>query len=199
MDWPKRGVYFFFENGELRKQSGSDLRVVRVGTHALKNGSRTTLWKRLRNHKGTRSGGGNHRGSVFRLLVGAALMKRDKHLYVESWGRRSSAPKEVRERELALEKRVSAYIGEMPFLWLKVDDKPSPRSLRGIIERSSIALLSNWGKPEPGAIDQPSETWLGRHSDRDKVCKSGLWNSNHVDAGYDNVFLSKLAKLVSQM
>lgn len=37
MDWPRRGVYFFFESGETR--AGSDrLRVVRVGTHGLKQG-----------------------------------------------------------------------------------------------------------------------------------------------------------------
>ncbi len=199
MSWPRRGVYFFFEKSELRSDSGSGLRVVRVGTHALKEGSRTTLRKRLRNHKGIKSGGGNHRGSIFRLLVGAALMRRDGTPRVPSWGQRSSAPKEVRERELALEKKVSAYIGAMPFLWLEVDDEPSPRSLRGCIERNSIALLSNWGKPESGAIDRPSKAWLGRCSDREKVCQSGLWNSNHVDAGCDNAFLSELAKLVSQM
>jgi hypothetical protein len=37
--WPRRGVYFFFENGERRAESGAGLRVVRVGTHALASGS----------------------------------------------------------------------------------------------------------------------------------------------------------------
>ena len=69
--WPTRGVYFVFEPGEHR-ESGGD-RVVRVGTHGLKTGSRSTLWGRLRQHRGTRGGGGNHRGSVFRLHVGQAL------------------------------------------------------------------------------------------------------------------------------
>lgn len=199
MSWPPRGVYFFFEEGEVRSDSGSGLRVVRVGTHALKAGSRTTLWQRLRNHKGAEHGGGNHRGSIFRMLVGNALMRRDGTLYVPSWGRGSSAPKAVRERERSLEKKVSAYISAMPFLWLKVDDEPSPSSLRGYIERNSIALLSNYGKSQAKAIDQPSGEWLGRSSDRDKVCKSGLWNSNHVDADYDPWFLGKLAEFVSRM
>ena len=199
MDWPRRGVYFFFEEGEVRRESGFGLRVVRVGTHALKAGSKTTLWKRLRNHKGTKRGHGNHRGSIFRLLVGNALMRREGNLHVPTWGQRSSAPKEVREREKELEKKVSAYIGTMPFLWLKVDDKPSPESLRGYIERNSIALLSNYGKPQAEVIDQPSDKWLGRSSDRDKVCKSGLWNSNHVEEEYESAFLSKLAELVSEM
>ena len=68
MDWPQRGVYFFFEPGETRKDSGFGPRVVRIGTHALKDGSHTTLWNRLSQHRGVkRTSGGNHRGSVFRL------------------------------------------------------------------------------------------------------------------------------------
>ncbi|HTV26286.1 MAG TPA: hypothetical protein VMF32_00715 [Xanthobacteraceae bacterium] len=71
MNWPQRGVYFFFEPGELRSDTGNGPRVVRVGTHALTDTSRTTLWKRLSQHRGTgNAGGGNHRGSIFRLLIG---------------------------------------------------------------------------------------------------------------------------------
>ena len=63
MDWPLRGVYFFMENGEERSNSGDGLRIVRVGTHALKSGSKTTLWKRLSQHKGTEKTGGGNAGS----------------------------------------------------------------------------------------------------------------------------------------
>ena len=63
------------EDGECRSDSGDGLRVVRVGTHALTSSSRTTLWKRLSQHKGQKaSGGGNHRGSIFRLLVGSTVL-----------------------------------------------------------------------------------------------------------------------------
>jgi hypothetical protein len=75
LSWPNRGVYFFFDPIQSRTDTGSGLRLIRVGTHALKAGSKTTLWKRLSQHKGTaKSGGGNHRGSIFRLLVGDALL-----------------------------------------------------------------------------------------------------------------------------
>jgi len=85
-NWPQRGVYFFFERGEKRTQTGAGARVVRVGTHALKDGSRTTLWNRLSQHQGVRrTGGGNHRGSIFRLLAGQALIARDG-LDVPTWG-----------------------------------------------------------------------------------------------------------------
>ena len=80
MDWPIRGIYFFQESGEIRTDTGSGPRIVRVGTHALKSGSRTTLWNRLAQHKGpAKTGGGNHRGSIFRLIVGTALMNDNEH------------------------------------------------------------------------------------------------------------------------
>lgn len=43
MDWPDRGVYFVLEPGEPRAGTGQ-LRVTRVGTHAVSTGSSTTLW-----------------------------------------------------------------------------------------------------------------------------------------------------------
>jgi hypothetical protein len=38
MQWLARGVYFFHETGENRADTGEGSRVVRVGTHALKEG-----------------------------------------------------------------------------------------------------------------------------------------------------------------
>lgn len=193
VDWPSRGVYFFFESSEARRESGAGGRVVRVGTHALKEGSQTTLWKRLSQHRGTRaSGGGNHRGSIFRLLIGAALIRRDGYACA-SWGQGNSAPEALRRVELEIERRASAVIGAMPFLWLKVDDTPGPSSLRGTVERNSIALLSCAGK---SVVDAPSPAWLGRHCPRDRVQASGLWNQNHVDEGYDPAFLDVLQHLI---
>jgi len=37
--WPARGTYFFREAGENRSDTGEGARIVRVGTHALKQGS----------------------------------------------------------------------------------------------------------------------------------------------------------------
>ena len=78
LGWPKRGIYFFHEVGEYRTDSGDGPRIVRVGTHALKTGANTRLWTRLAQHKGQeRSGGGNHRGSIFRLIVGSSLISKN--------------------------------------------------------------------------------------------------------------------------
>ena len=196
LHWPQRGVYFFFENSERRCGSGNGPRVVRVGTHALKAGSGTTLWNRLSQHRGSAgTGGGNHRGSIFRLIVGTALMARDGHDCPTWDDRRSAAPRDVRAAEQPLERHVSAVIGAMPFLWLPIEDESGPESDRGIIERGAIALLSEWGKE---AIDPPSKTWLGRYCTRERVRKSGLWNANHVDETYDPAFLDQLEDLVMQ-
>jgi hypothetical protein len=196
MTWPKRGVYFFMEDGEERSDSGSLLRIVRVGTHALTASSRTTLWKRLSQHKGQeKSGGGNHRGSIFRLLVGSTLVNSGTFVCA-TWGIGSNAARDVRLAEEAAERDVSRIVGAMPLLWLAVDDPPGRDSLRGYIERNSIALLSNLGKPP---LDPPSAAWRGRLCDRGKarVRDSGLWNQNHVDEDYDAGFLDLLEKLVN--
>lgn len=147
MDWPERGVYFIRECGEECADSRSGPRIVRVGTHALKAGSGTRLWTRLSQHRGQSStGGGNHRGSIFRLLVGTALIRRNG-LAFPTWGDGSSAAAEIRRGEVALETKVSAVIREMSLLWLAIEDEPGDQSLRGYIERNAIALLSNYGKP----------------------------------------------------
>jgi len=196
MVWPKRGVYFFREHGESRTHTGTGPRVVRVGTHALKVGSNTKLWTRLSQHKGQPStGGGNNRGSIFRLIVGAALVNRDG-VTCASWGNGQTAKREVRNGELTLECAVSQLIANMPFLWLAVDDEAGPESSRGYIERNSIALLSNFNRT---ALDPPSSTWLGRRSNRERVRNSGLWNSNHVDEAYEPSFLDNLDDLVRAM
>ena len=79
MDWPDWGVYFFFASDERRTET-DQFRLTRIGTHAVSQGSGTSLWNRLRTHRGTLSGtyegGGNHRGSVFREHVGEALVER---------------------------------------------------------------------------------------------------------------------------
>jgi hypothetical protein len=84
MVWPRRGVYFFLDKAEVRSGSGTGPRVVRVGTHGLKTGSGSTLWGRLAQHRGSASAG-NHRGSIFRLLVGLAIVGRDPSVGVLSW------------------------------------------------------------------------------------------------------------------
>ena len=204
MSWPLRGVYFFFERGEERTTSGTGLRVVRVGTHAMKVGAKATLWTRLRQHRGQlrgeKPGGGNHRGSVFRLHVGTALIGNGcwADEVTAHWGERSSASRSIRDAELPLERAVSRHIRRMPLLWLAVFDEPGPESMRGYIERNAIALVSNYGRSNM-PIDRASPAWLGKWADNEKVRRSGLWNANHVADRYDPDFLNILRQYVSAM
>ena len=199
MNWPDRGVYFFFHPTETRASS-DQLRLTRIGTHAVSTGSGTTLWTRLRTHRGAMrgsyEGGGNHRGSVFRKRVGEAIIERDD-LWDEypEWGDGSSAARELRLEELDMERRVSEYIRQLPFLWVDVDDDPGPESDRAFIERNAIALVSNFGK-EP--IDPRNEDWLGKESPVAEIHKSGLWNINHVTERYDPRFLDLLEASIEQ-
>ncbi len=191
--FPKRGVYFFMEPGEYRALQPEVLRVVRVGTHAVSNGSKSTLRARLKQHFGTRGGGGNHRGSIFRRHVGDALLARDK-CNLEFWGIGSTASTSVRATESEHEKQVSEILGAMSVLWIKVPDEASRESDRAFIERNSIALLSNQFAP----LDTPTMGWLGRFSPRREIRESSLWNLNHVNESYHPLFLEKLAYYVEQ-
>ena len=197
--FPSRGVYFFLEPGEFRLSAPNVQRVVRVGTHAVSAGSKSTLWKRLKTHLGTGGGGGNHRGSIFRLHVGAALLVREGKK-IPTWGVGSSVPQAVRQNEAlkvaedAWESKVTHHIGAMNVLWVDIPDAPGPTSNRAFIERNAIALLSNRLEP----LEKASADWLGHHSPREDIRLSGLWNLNHVREVYDPRFLNVLDSLVRQ-
>ena len=196
---PQRGVYFFFEPGELRAD-GKTPRVVRVGTHAVSDGSKTNLWNRLSQHRGrvggSHAGGGNHRGSIFRLHVGTALLNRGlaSAIPAQHWGspNRQEDPLQ-RAAEHRVEQEVSQYIRTMPFLWLAVDDPPTKHSDRKVIEANAIALLSNYRRVP---MDPASSRWLGCWADREAVRNSDLWNVDHVAEEYNPAFLPLLQRYV---
>ena len=202
---PERGVYFFFEPSEARKRSGVGRRVVRVGTHALATGSRSTLRQRLGQHRGQKSGGGNHRWLIFRLLIGQALLAQGTLPSCNSWGVKGDAAKacetfgidrgELAAAEAPIEQAVSRYVASMPFLWLAINDELGPHSLRGVVERNAIALLSNYRR---APFDLPSPDWLGHSSDRQLVRGSGLWNQRHVEETYDPLFLDAFDKVIEE-
>src|SRR5437773_8838436 len=55
------------------------------------------------------------------------------------------------------EQSVSYHLAHMPFLWLNIDDSPGHKSLRGMLERNAIALLSNYQRMP---LDPPTPSWL---------------------------------------
>lgn len=175
----KPGVYFIFDPNEKRRRNPSQLRCVRVG-----EGSR--LWSRLQEHCS------NHYASVFRHHVGAAMLKRrGLSELLASWKRKDRG---ARDEERPWEKAVSDYIGKMQILWVEVQDKPGPETLRSFIEEKSVGLLA-W---PAGRLDLPSRNWLGRDSISDKVSESGLWNVHYLRSAYDPSFLEKFRECVDK-
>ena len=193
MGWPFRAVFFLREPGEVRSDTGSGPRIVHVGTHGVQQISGYSFWDRLSLDKGTAlTGGGDHRQSKFRLLVGNALIMRDELDYPR-WGSYSKVTRQIRQTEEPLEKVVSKVVGNMQCIWLAVNDARGPGNLRGYIMRNAVALLSNCYKKR---VDLPSENWLGHSSKFEEVRKSGLWNCKYVDDIYDPGFLQVLKRLV---
>ena len=187
MNWPKRGVYFFYGDGEKRTGSGKGDRIVRVGSHALRRGEKTTLWSRLDKHRGTDQPSQRRRGSVFRNLVGNAVCRRDHSLGPKKWPRDGQLGNAAQVQAL-----ISDHIWPMTLIFLPVRG----RCQRDYIERNSIGLLSEYGEENP--IDPSTGRWLGHDCDRGKVRESGLWQSNHVGRKHEPEFLTKLETLVDQ-
>jgi hypothetical protein len=195
-------VYFFHDPPEHPRGSSRRGRVVRVGTHALTSRSSATLWQRLSQHRGAAGhGGGSHRASIFRKLVGEALIRRDG-LCVPTWGHGNTAGgaaralsierSEVLNGERELEIAVSNYIGALPLLCLPMDEADG--SARAHIERNAIGLLSSIGQEQ---VDPSSASWLGAYSERGHVRRSGLWNNEHVDVTYDPAFLDAFERRIA--
>jgi hypothetical protein len=180
---PKRGVYLFLDPREPNFR-GVNSRIVRIGTHAVSSGSKATLRARLRNHLGPASEIGNHRGSIFRLHIGRAMLEaREGHASLPSWGQGQDARPEVRALEVKRELAVSRYLQDLEVVLIDVDDEPGKDSLRAKVEAQLIALCSEAMQP----IDSPTTNWLGLNSAISQIRQSGLWNIRGVGGTYDPI------------
>ena len=161
------GLYFFYEDGET-SEHGAHGRVVRVGNHPRSSGG---LRKRLRQHYS-----GRKNGSVFRKLLGGALLRRRDPkspclLPAPGKGHWEHHKEKTCQECRPLEEEVSQLLRRsFRFRCVMVED----REERNELEAALIATLA--ACPMCG----PSTSWLGRYAYSDKVRSSGLWNSNHV-------------------
>lgn len=158
------------------------------------------MWQHRGTLTGQHPGGGNHRGSVFRLHVGTALISRYgiADSGAQTWGTGSSADRQTRDNEYPIERKVSQHIRGMSFLWVGIEDEPGPDSLRGYVERNAIALLSNFSTSSR-PIDPPSEGWLGHRAANEAIGRSGLWNVEHVAERHNPDFLDHLYAAIEKV
>ncbi len=160
-DVPANGVYLLFEVGE-RVQIGDQKseRIVRVGTHRADGG----LHRRLRRHFRA-----DRRRSVFRLHLGGALLAREdpQHLLLTDWRDRHG------DRMPEVEERVSTELRDrFSFVCVPIETMEE----RLAVERGLIGLLAQH------PLAAPSADWLGHHALHPVVRRSGLWNTQEVDA-----------------
>ena len=149
VDPPKTsGIYIMWDIKENR--------IVRIGS------ATKSLLDRLNRHfKRTK------RVSVFRKLVGDALIIRD-NLGGLDWNDRDTKYPDI-------EKEVTKYLEEnIKFYLCEITDKKEVLAA----EKAFIVLLSLYYK----TIGQSriNANWLGKNSSRDKVKNSGLWNNVHA-------------------
>ena len=161
---PRNGIYFFFEKGEKVDQGVE--RIVRVGTHNADQRFRG----RIRQHYGNRSSlMGNKNASVFRKHVGGALLRRDnpRDYRLKEWLNQGG------QSYPEVETRVSECLrNNFTYCCFNVECKEA----RLKFEKGIIALLARH------PLGRPSAEWLGRHAYDEKIGRSGLWNTQQLDA-----------------
>jgi hypothetical protein len=167
---PKNGIYVLFEEGE---HAHGVARIVRIGTHTGDN----QLPSRIAQHFVKE----NKDRSIFRKNIGRALLNRDGDPFLEQWeidlttrAARTMYGQQIdKDRLRQTEIRVSEYIQRnVRFLSFRVDGK----SDRLHWESRLAATIAQCGECKA------SSTWLGRHSPKEKIRASGLWQVNEVDA-----------------
>lgn len=191
-DWPSAGVYVYYDPQQNRILAPTHPKIVRIGTHGVSDGSISTLWQRLKAHKGDLSGLGNHRTSIFRLHIGTALIASNR-LQCPSWGSTARPSAAELEGEKEIERAVSEYIGRLHISVLPIIDDASKRSDRAYVEQNLIAIMS--GRPCP--VECCSESWLGYRCENPAVVRSSLWNVNHTNEAFDPSFCSILEQFVA--
>jgi len=181
------GLYFFFEEGETSRH-GPTGRVVRVGNHPRSDGG---LVRRLRQHYS-----GNKNGSVFRKLLGGALLRsRDPGSTCLApgpgkghWELQDARPCAVC-RLVEVEVSSSLRAG-FTFRCIEIRD----RKERNLFEVMLVATLAQC------PVCRPSGGWLGRHAYAGRVRESGLWNVQFSDGRVlSKAALGRFAELVAAL
>jgi len=163
---PRNGIYILFEKEEYAH--GVD-RIVRVGTHTGKN----QLLSRLNQHFVKE----NKDRSIFRKNIGRAILQKTNDHFLEQWNwdlttrkaKERYLPMLDEEKQRQVEKVVTEYIQcNFSFVVFSIDSKEERLKWEQKII-STVSLCK---------ICRPSPNWLGLHSPKEAIRKSGMWLVN---------------------
>ncbi len=165
---PKNGIYFLFEKSE--HGHGQD-RIVRAGTHRGDN----QLLSRLKQHFIQE----NKDRSIFRKNIGRVLLAQADDPFLEYWEKdlttRKAKDKYARlidfEYQRGIENEVSQYI-QNNFSFSVIEVQVQKERL----QTESVYISAVSWCDECGA----SPGWVGNHSPKEKIKKSGLWQVNEL-------------------
>lgn len=184
---PTTGIYFFYEKGEIWGHGGSNLRIVRVGTHRGNN-----FRSRIAEHFLINNGRMNFNKdkpkpsdrSIFRKNIGRALLNKNNDPYLEIWEKDFSTRDNRNrwgnlrdiEKEKSIEKQITEIIRDKFYFRFVIIENENERIGSRGLESKLIGTLSRCTKCKPSA------NWLGNYSPRKQIKESGLWLIQHLNA-----------------
>ncbi len=182
---PLNGIYILFQKGEDGHHKN---RIVRVGTHTGENQLRSRLKQHFLNENKDRS--------IFRKNIGRAILSQRNDPFLKFW-ELDLTTRKAKEKystlvdldyQKSIEKQVTHYIqGNCSFAVFEVKSKEE----RLDVESKLISTIS-W-------CDEcnPSKSWLGNSSPKEKIVKSGLWLVNELyKTPFDAIGIEHLSKLI---
>lgn len=163
--FPKNGIYIMFERNEFGHDGD---RIVRVGTHTGCDQLPSRIFQHFENE--------NKNRSIFRKNIGRCILNQEKNEYLPVWelDTTNRVDKERfselidRDFENTVEKKISEHMQKnLTFSLLQIPTKEK----RMYLEARLIGTVS--------CCDEcrPSDNWLGNFSPKEKIRKSGLWQT----------------------
>lgn len=198
---PLNGIYFFYEEKEIWGHGGSKLRIVRIGTHKGNNFRNRIEEHFLFNERKISLNKDKSKPSdrsIFRKNIGRALLNKTNDPYLKIWeidflprnNRNKFGNLRDIEKEKLLEKQITEILRSAFYFRFIIVEKEDERIGNKGLESTLIGTISRCSKCKPSA------NWLGSYSPKRKIRTSGLWLTQHLNAGEitnkDMVFINEL-------
>jgi len=184
---PRNGIYFFYEKGETWGHGGDKPRIVRIGTHKANNfrsriKEHFLLDERKMNFDSV--GQAPKDRSIFRKNIGRALLNKHGSRYLKIWEidftSRNNREKYSHLRNIEYEKSIETQVtlalrNNFSFRFILVEEETERMGTKGLESRliGTVAQCS---------LCQPSNSWLGKHSPKMEIRRSGLWLVQHLSS-----------------